>query len=115
MAFLGDGGQDGGDQFGVGRQRHIFLGSGLDGADCRLGVAANATGDDRHDDALGSQAVDQSGDVLFDVDHHQVGALAAAQLLQTAFDILSLRHLGAAGYGDLRSGADLAVEGSDDE
>ena len=82
VALLGDRLEHRGDQLGVGRQRDVFLGAGLDGADRGAGIGADAAGHHRHADALRRQAVDQAGDVELHVHHHQVGALAGAQRRQ---------------------------------
>ena len=44
---VGDGRQHGGDQLGVGRQRDVFLGAGLDGRDRGARIGGDAAGDDR--------------------------------------------------------------------
>ena len=47
VAVLGDRGEDGGDQLGIGRQRQILLGAGLDRGDGGARIGADAAGDDR--------------------------------------------------------------------
>ena len=51
-AVVGDGGEHGRDQLGIGRQRDVFLGAGVDGGDRGAGVVLDAAGDDRHVDAF---------------------------------------------------------------
>ena len=115
VAFLRHGGEHGGDEVRVRGQRDIFLGSRLDGADRGPGVGADAAGDHGHRNPFPVKAFDEGGHVQAHVDHHQVRALAVAQGLEAAFDVIGLGHLGAAGKGDLSGRADLAREGADDE
>ena len=49
---VGDGGEHGRDQLGIGRQRDVFLGAGVDRGDRGAGVVLDAAGDDRHMDVL---------------------------------------------------------------
>ena len=60
---VGDGGQHGGDQFGVGRQRDVFLGAGVNGGDRGAGVGGDAAGDDRGVNVLGFEPLHQVADV----------------------------------------------------
>ena len=76
---VGDRGKHRGDQFGVGRQRDVFLGAGVDGGDRGAGVGRGAAGDDRRMDAFGLERGDQFADIDGDIDHQQVGAAAGAQ------------------------------------
>ena len=79
VAFVGDGGEHGGDQLGVGRQRQVFLGAGADRVDGAARIGADAAGDDRGADALGDERAHQLADVERDIAEHEVGAAAAAQ------------------------------------
>src|SRR5579859_947449 len=115
MAFLGDRGDDGGDQLGVGRQRDIFLGARADGAHGGARVGGDAAGHHRHMDALGQQAVDQQLHVGLGVDHDEVGALAGAQHLETRRHRIDVGHLGAAGHRDLARRTNLTFQGADDQ
>ena len=82
VGFVGHRGQHGGDQFGIGGQRQIFLGAGADRVDRAARIGADAAGDHRGADALGREAAHQRADVQRDVAQHQVGARAAAQAWQ---------------------------------
>ena len=74
---VGDGGEDRGDQLGVGRQRDVFLGAGVDGGDrgrahrCRRRRRRPATWM-----RSASSAATRSRDVERHVDHQQVGRRA---------------------------------------
>ena len=92
---VGDGGEHGGDQLGIGRQRDVLLGAGVDGGDRGAGVVAHPAGDDRHRDALGLEAAHQVADVERDVDHQQVGAAAGAQHVERLLDGLGVGDAGA--------------------
>ena len=92
---VGDGGEHRRDQLGIGRQRDVFLGAGVDGGDRRARVVAHAAGDDRHRDALGVETAHQVADVERDIDHQQVGAAAGAQHVERLLDRL--------GVGDARA------------
>ena len=86
----GDRGENGGNQFGIGRQRHIFRGAGADRFDGGAGIGLDAAGDDRHMNALCFKFRDQLRDVAGDVDHQQIGAAAGAQHLHCGDDIFSV-------------------------
>ena len=102
------------DQLGVGRQRDVLPGAGLDGGDRGAGVGAGAAGDDRRADAFGVERRDERRDRLRDVDHDEVGALGA-QHVEALRDRVGLGHGGAALHRDLGGGDELAGEPSDDE
>ena len=108
VVFLGHGFQDGGNQVRARRQGYVFLGSGADGPDRRLGVVADATGDDGQRNPFRFQGFDESADIERHVDHHQVGALADSQRRQAGIRGVYLFDPGAALNSDLAGGADLA-------
>src|SRR5690606_25503445 len=114
-ALARHGGDDGGDQFGIGRQGDIFLGAGADGVDGGGGVGLDAAGDHRNGDALGFEPGDQPGNVHHDVDQQQVGALAGAQRSQRDAHRGRMGDLGAAVHGHAGGQGQLPFEGSDDE
>ena len=98
MAFLGDGLEHRGNQFGVGRQRNVFLGPGLDRAHRGLGVVGHAARHHRQIDMFVGQTLDQVGDVESHVDQRQQdpGAGAGTQHFEGGIDVVGLQHLGAA-------------------
>ena len=112
---VGDGGEHGRDQLGVGRQRDVFLGAGMDGGDRGAGVVGDAAGDDRHVDAFGLEPHHQVADVEGDVDHQQVGAAAGAQHGERLLDRFGVGDAGALVHRDLGRGGELALEGADDQ
>src|SRR5690606_24121020 len=114
-AFAGHGGNDGGDQFGIGRQGDIFLGAGADGVDGGGGIGFDAAGDHGDGNALGIKGGDQPGNVHHHVDQQQIGAPPGAQGGQGDLDGGGMGHLGAAGHGHLGGGAELSLKGSHDE
>jgi len=99
--IVGDGGQNGGDQFRVGRQRDVFLGAGVDRGDRRPGVVGDAAGDDRYMNMLGFEPHHQIADIEGDVDQQEVGALAAAQHPHRLFMVLRMGHGSAIVHRDL--------------
>ena len=113
--FAGHGGDDGGDQLGVGRQRDVFLGAGADGVDGSGGIGLGAAGDDRNVEALGVERGDQAGDVDHHIDEEQIGAAAGAEARHRDLDARGVGDLGAALHGELGGFGELALEGSDDE
>ena len=113
--LFGDGFQHGGDKVGVRRQGDVFLGSGADCPDRRLGVIANSAGDDGKGDVFALQGLDEISDIQRYIDHCQVGAIAAPERGQAGFGRIHLFDLGAALNGDLAGGADLAFKGADYE
>ena len=76
--IVADGGEHGGNQLGIGRQRNIFARAGADRARRHHGIDADACGHDRHDNVLGFIGGDERGDIEPGVDHEQVGAAARA-------------------------------------
>src|SRR5690606_28459361 len=100
-ALAGDGGDDGGDQLGIGRQGDIFLGAGADGVDGGGGIGLDAAGHHRNGDALGFEPGDEAGNIHDDIDQQQVGAAPGAQGGQRDFDRRGMRHLGAPVHGHL--------------
>ena len=112
---IGDGGEHGGDQFGIGRQRDVFLGAGVDRGDRGAGVVGDAAGHDRHVDVLGFQPHHQVADVEGDVDQQQVGALAAAQHGHRLFDRFGVGHRSPVVHRDLGGGRELALQCANDE
>ncbi len=72
-------------------------------------LGSDAAGDDRQVDALELQALDHALNVEIHVDHHQVGALAAAQRVHRLIDIQDMGNLGAARKRDLTGSGDVAV------
>ena len=113
--IVGDGGEHGGDQFRVRRQRDVFLGAGMDGGDGGAGVGGGAAGDDRRVDVLGFKRDHQLADGDGDVDHQQVGAAAGAQHGQRLSDIRGMGHRRALVHRDLGRGGELAIEGANDQ
>ena len=113
--IVGDGGEHGGDQFRIRRQRDVFLGAGMDRRDRGAGIVGDAAGDDRHVDVLGLEPHHEVADVEGDVDQQQVGALAAAQHAHRLFVVLGMGHGRAVLHGDLGGGGELALQGADDE
>src|SRR5690606_19689555 len=114
-SFARDGGDDGGDELGIGGQGDIFLGPGADGVDGGGGVGLGAAGDDRNGDALVVERADEAGDIDHDVDQKQVGALAGAERGEGDLDGGGVGDLGPALHGELGGLAQLAVQGSDDQ
>jgi hypothetical protein len=112
---VGDGGQHGGDQLRVGRQRDELLGPRLDRRGRAHGVRAHPAGHHRHPDPLGLVGRDQGPDVQGVVDHQQVGALAGAQRVGGGLDGLHVAHLGARAHRHLHGGGELPVQSSDDQ
>ena len=66
-------------------------------------------------DVLGLGAGDEFADVAFHVDHHEIGAMAGPERVQRLVDTHRVSNLGASAHGNLRGGAHLPTEGSDDE
>ena len=56
--IVGDRRQYGRDQLGIGRQRDVFLGAGMDRGDRGAGVVLDAAGDDRNVDVLELEPLD---------------------------------------------------------
>jgi hypothetical protein len=112
---VGDGGQDGGDQLGVRRQRDEFLGPGLDrrGGPHRIGV--DAAGHHRHPDPLGLVGGDQARDVERVVDHQQVGPLPGPQRVGRGFARFDVRDLGPGVHRHFHGDRELSVQFSDDQ
>ena len=114
-AVIGDGGEHGGDQLGVRRQRDVFLGAGMDRGDRGAGVGRGAAGDDRGMDAFGLERRDQSADVDRDIDHQQVGAAARAQHGERLAAVRGVGDERALVHRDLGRGGELAIECADDQ
>src|SRR6185437_5338846 len=76
---VGDGGEYSRDQIGIGRQRDVFLGAGMDGVDGGARVVGDAAGHDRHVNAFGIEPIDQVANVEAHVHQQQIGAAAGAQ------------------------------------
>ena len=112
---VGDGREHGRDQVGVGRQRDVFLGAGMDGVDRRTRIVGDAAGHDRDMDALGVEPVHQVSDVEGDVDHQQVGAAAGAQHGERLLVAVGMGDAGALIQRDLARGGELAFERTDDQ
>ena len=113
--FPRHGGDDRGDQLGVGRQRDVFLGAGADGVDRGGGIGLGAAGDDRDVDALAIERGDEAGDVDHHVDQQQIGAAAGPEAREGDVDGRGVGDLGAALHGELGGFGELAVEGADDQ
>ncbi len=113
--IVGDGGQHRGDQFGVGRQRNIFFGAGLDGGDRGARVGRGAAGDDRRVDVLGLEPGHQLADVDRNVDHQKVRAATGAQHGERLGDIRGMGDQRALVHRDLGRGGELAVKRADDQ
>jgi len=110
---VGDRGQDGGDQVGLGRKGDELLGPRADGGGSLVRIVVDPAGDHRHEDALGLVGGDQRTDVEIIVDHQEVGPLAAPELfrrLVRAFDVIDL---GAVRHGHLHRRRQLSAEPSD--
>ena len=112
--MAGDGGEHGGDQLGIGRQRQEILRTGANGAQRRLGILGAAAGDDGGGDALLKQGLHQPGDVMGDVAEDQVRPLGA-QHLKAGQGAIGLQQPRAAGMGQPASLAQLALQRADDE
>ena len=112
---VGDGREHRRDQLGVGRQRDVFLGAGVDGVDRGARVIGDAAGDDRHVDALGVEPRHQVADVEGDVDHQQIGAAAGAQHGERLLVVLGVGDRCALVHRDLARGGELASERADDQ
>ena len=110
----GDGGEHGGDQLRIGRQRHVFARAGLDRGDGGTSIGRGAAGDERGADALALERRDELGDRLFDIDHQEVAALGA-QHRQRLLDALGMGDGGALRHRDLGGGDELALEAADDD
>jgi hypothetical protein len=113
--IIGDGGEHRGDQFRIGRQRDVFLGTGVDRGHGRSGVVGDAAGDDRHVNVFGLQPHHQIADVEGDVDQQQVGALAAAQHAHGLFVVLRMGNGSAVVHRDLGGRRELALQCANDE
>ncbi len=111
---MGDGGEHRRDQFGVGRQREIFLCAGMDRGDGGAGVVVDAAGGDRHMHVFGGKPVDEIADVEPDIDHDEVGA-AGAKHLQRLLGVHRVGDVRTPLDGDLGRRRELAFERSDDE
>ena len=112
---VGDSGEHRRDQLGIGRQRDVLLGAGMDGGDRGARVVAHPAGDDRHREALGREAEHQVADVQRDVDHQEVGAAAAAQHGERLLDGLGVGDAGTLRHRELGRGGELASQASDDQ
>lgn len=112
---LRHGGKDGGDQIGIGRQRDVFFGAGMNGAHRGAGVIGDAAGHDRHMNALGFQLLHQFANVDGDIDHHEIGAAPGAQHGESLIDGVGVGDRGALVHRDLAGDGKLAAEGADDE
>ena len=115
MALVGDGRENSCDQFGVRRERQIFLGSCPDGIDRAARVGSDTAGHDGGADAFGGECANQAADIERDIAQHQVGAAAGAQLGERLFEIGCMRDFRPAVHGDLGGRADLALQTADDE
>jgi hypothetical protein len=112
---VGDRRQHRSDHLGLGRQRDIFLGAGMNGRDRRTGVVLGAAGDDRHLDVLGFEAEHQIADVDCDIDHQEIGAFAGSQHRHGGLDALRMGDGRALVHGNLGRGGELPFEGPDDQ
>ena len=112
---VGDGGEHRRDQLGIGRQRDVFLGAGVDRGDRGAGVVLDAAGDDRHVDVLELEPRDQVADVDRDLDHQQVGALPERSTASAWSMRFGVGDGGAAVHRDLGRGGELALERADDQ
>ena len=112
---VGDGREHGRDQVGVGRQRDVFLGAGMDGVDRGTRVVGDAAGHDRDMDALGVEPVHQVADIEGDVDHQQVGAAAGAQHGERLLVAVGVGDAGALVQRDFARGGELASKRTDDQ
>ena len=113
--IVGDGGQHGGDQFGVGRQWDVFLGAGVNGGDRGAGVGGGAAGDDRGVNVLGFEPLHQVADVDCDIDHQQIGAAARTQHGDGLRVIRGMSDGRALVHRDLGRGGELAIERANDQ
>jgi hypothetical protein len=115
LVVIADGGEHGGDQFGVGRQGDEFLGPGAD----RLGGGGrrrvDAAGDHGDADALGLVGLDQAGDVELEIDHQQVRALPHPQGVGGGGDGLDVCDLGPRRHRHLHRERELTGKPSDNQ
>ena len=107
--------EHGGDQLGVRWQRHELLGAGANGRDRRTGVAVDTVGDHRQVDALLQQCADRPGDVLLDLEQHQIGARPPAQRVHRLTDRREMTDPGAARGGDAAGFGHLVAASTDDD
>jgi hypothetical protein len=114
-AVIGDGGENGGDQFRIRRQGDVFFGAGMDRGDRGAGIGGDAAGDDRYMDVFGFQPHHEVADVEGDIHQQEVCALAAAQHAHRLIMAFGMNHGGAVIHGDLGGGGELALEGTNDE
>ena len=109
-----DGLKDGCDQFRVGRERDVLPRSGLDCQYRRARVRSRAARHHRCTDPLGLELLHQFVDRQHDVDHDEIGALAAHHR-QRLLDRLRVGDGRAAIHRDPRRYGKLALESADDE
>ena len=113
--IVGDGGEHRGDQFGIRRQRDVFLGAGVDRGHRGAGIVGDAAGHDWHVDMFGLEPHHQVADVERDIDQQEVGALAAAQHAQRLLVILRMGNGSAIVHGDLGGRRKLPLQCANDE
>ena len=113
--IVGDGGEHRRDQLGIGRQRDVFLGAGMDRGDRGAGVGSRCRRRRSERGCARLEPRDQVADVDRDVDHQQVGAAAGAQHGQRLSMRLGVGDVGALVHRDLGRGGELALERADDQ
>jgi hypothetical protein len=112
--IFGDGGQHGGNQFRVGRQRDILLGAGMDRGNRGARIGGGAASNDRRVNVLGFEPGDEVADVDRDIDHQKIRAAPGAQHRKRLGDIGGVSDRRALIHRDLGRGGELAVERAND-
>jgi hypothetical protein len=115
VALVGDGGEHGGDQFGIRRQRQIFLGAGADRVDRGARVGADAAGDDRSADAFGLERATSRPISSVTSTSTRSAPRPPRSTAQRLFDVGRMGDFRAAIHRDLGGRADLALQSADDE
>ncbi len=115
MAVFCDGRKNGGDEFGVRRERNVLLGTGAYRVDRGAGIRLDTASDDRNADMFALQPENEVADIRSDIDHHQVGTAPRAQRINRLVDRFRVCNLGALGHRHLGGGGELPIQGSDDQ
>ncbi len=112
---VGDGREHRRDQLGIGRQRDVFLGAGVDRRDGGARVGTGPAGDDRHVDVLVLEPRHEVADIDRDVDHQQVGAAPRAQDAKGLLDVFGMGDGRALLHRELGREGELPFQRADDQ